>query len=119
MLINLSNHPVALWQVAQLNAAVNYGEIVDLPFPDIDPAGDEAYIQLLCEEYLKKILQLAQGKKTIVHVMGEMTFTFYLVKALQERGIECIASTTSRIVTEPTINSKKVQFAFIKFRKYI
>ena len=35
--INLSNHPSAAWGADQLAAAAQYGTIVDVPFPNIDP----------------------------------------------------------------------------------
>ncbi|GHT29238.1 hypothetical protein AGMMS49574_05430 [Bacteroidia bacterium] len=119
ILINLSNHPSANWQPAQLEAASAYGEIIDIPFPEVDPTGDEEYIQLLCNEYVAKVMQYAEGCKPVVHLMGEMTFTFCLVKALQAKGIECIASTTERIVSEIGADYREVQFVFAKFRKYI
>ncbi|MDR3261870.1 MAG: hypothetical protein LBT78_08560 [Tannerella sp.] len=54
MLINLSNHPSALWQAPQLEVATVYGEIIDLPFPVVDPEGDATYIQSLGKEYIFK-----------------------------------------------------------------
>ena len=33
MLINLTNHPLSKWDEAQLQAAAQYGECVDIPFP--------------------------------------------------------------------------------------
>ena len=35
MIINLSNHPKETWQEKQLQAARAYGELVDLPFPQL------------------------------------------------------------------------------------
>ena len=37
MFINLTNHPSATWSEEQLKAARQYGEIVDLHFPIIEP----------------------------------------------------------------------------------
>ena len=37
MFINLSNHPHFRWLPEQLKAAECYGEVVDLPFPQIPP----------------------------------------------------------------------------------
>jgi hypothetical protein len=39
-------------------------------------------------------------KPAAVHLMGEMTFTFALVRKLQAAGIRCVASTTARDVVE-------------------
>jgi hypothetical protein len=119
MLINLSNHPSAMWQEAQLKAAAVYGEIIDIPFPDIDPNGDEMYIESLCNEYLGKILRIMPGEAAVVHVMGETTFTHRLVKALHAKGVGCVASTTQRIVCETGNGVKEALFVFSRFRKYI
>jgi hypothetical protein len=117
MIINLSNHRSTLWQAAQLEAASVYGEIIDLPFPAVNPEGDEEYIQSLGKEYLEKVEQLAQGKNVTVHLMGELTLTYCLVNALLEKGIKCIASTTER-VSEEKDGAKISEFRFKQFREY-
>lgn len=48
MFINFSNHPHALWSAEQQAAAQRYGTVVDLAFPAIDPAADEAGAGLPC-----------------------------------------------------------------------
>jgi len=122
ILINLSNHPSVHWSSEQLAASQVYGEIVDISFPNIDPAGDGEYIQSLCDEYLLKIDALCRDvacnvSTVIVHIMGEMTFTFAMVKALQEKGITCIASTTERVTKEEN-GVKTSEFRFVSFRNY-
>lgn len=119
MLINLSNHPSASWSPQQLAAAKVYGEIVDLPFPAVDPEADEAEIAALGDEYLFKIKQLAQGKNVVVHLMGEMTLSFCLVRLLQDVGITCVASTSERMVEEEHNGKKEVYFLFKQFRAYV
>lgn len=119
MLINLTNHPSSLWCDKQLEAARIYGEIMDMPFPAIDEMADEAYIEALADEYFQKILELAKDKNVTVHLMGELTFTFALLKRLQEHGIPCVASTSKRIVKEETAGRKgEVIFQFERFRRY-
>jgi hypothetical protein len=119
MLINLSNHPSSLWGETQTSEAnVRFGEIIDLPFPVVDPAGDEKYIQALVEEYIPKIQFLTHGSsRATVHIMGELTFTFAMVAALQKLGVKCLASTTNRITTEEN-GLKTSEFRFVKFREY-
>jgi CRISPR-associated Csx2 family protein len=117
LFINLSNHSSAFWQAPQLEAATVYGEIIDLPFPFVNPEGDEKYIQSLGNEYVEKIEQLAQGKNVTVHLMGELTLTYCLVKILITKGIKCIASTTERIVKEKD-GIKTSEFRFKQFREY-
>jgi hypothetical protein len=50
--------------------------------------------------------------------MGEMTFTFTLVKKLKQAGIPCLASTMERLVKEED-GKKIVEFKFVQFREYV
>ena len=120
MLINLTNHPSSRWSEKQrTEAEAEYGEIVDLPFPVIDEAGDEKYIATLADEYLNKIVNLSDMQSVVVHLMGEQTFSYALIKRLRERGITCVASTTKRIVKEEVPGKKsEVIFQFERFRAY-
>ena len=120
LLINLTNHPSSRWSEKQLEAARVYGEIYDMPFPAIDEMGDEEYIALLADEFLLKILEIAKSNSIVVHLMGELTFTLALLKLLQANGIECIASTSKRIVKGETAGHKEeVIFRFERFRRYL
>lgn len=119
MLINLTNHPSSRWSDKQKAAAEEYGEIVDMPFPVIDEAGDEKYIATLADEYFNKIVKLSDTQSVVVHLMGEQTFSYALIKRLRERGITCVASTTKRIVKEEVPGKKsEVIFQFERFRAY-
>lgn len=119
MLINLTNHPSSRWSEKQKAAAVEFGEIVDVPFPVIDEAGDEKYISDLADEYLKKIVNLSDSEPIVVHLMGEQSFSYALISRLRERGITCVASTTKRIVKEEEPGKKsEVIFQFERFRAY-
>jgi len=120
MLINLTNHPSAGWsQEQKLKAIELYQEIIDMPFPDVDPNGDEEYIENLTNEYLNKVLEIKNrtSKKLVVHLMGELTFCFALIVKLKANRIKCIASTTKRIVEEKD-GIKTSIFKFCKFREY-
>ena len=119
MLINLSNHPQSIWDKQQLQAATEFGKLVDLPFPLVDADGDEGYIDRLANEYVIKVQQIGEGKRVTVHLMGEMTFTFALLSKLQAMGIPCIASTTRRMVVEDQPGHKDVTFQFVRFRYYL
>jgi hypothetical protein len=118
MLLNLSNHPSHLWSPEQTAAAKNqFGGVTDLPFPKILPEADEAAIENLVGEYIHKITAL-QPPVAAVHLMGEMTFTFALVRKLQAAGIRCVASTTARDVVEEG-GVKVSKFRFVRFRGYL
>ena len=58
MFINFSNHPYAQWSAEQKAAAQVYGKVIDLAFPAIDPAADEAALDSLAAVYADHILHL-------------------------------------------------------------
>jgi len=128
MLINLSNHPSQNWSEDQRQAAVQqYSEIIDLPFPQIDPEATAKAVQELAVEYIDKIIRMLgytdvytfDFKANAVHVMGEMTFAFNVIKLLQQRGITCVASTTERNVIAEQDGKKTLIFKFVQFREYL
>jgi len=121
MLINLSNHPYAQWNEEQKRASETFGDCVDLPFPSIDPDGDEEYIVRMAEEYYQKIVQFVETEpnvKVTVHLMGEMTFLYALLEKLKQNNIRCIASTTQRKGIDLGNGRKDIQFQFVRFRYY-
>lgn len=119
MLINLSNHPSNKWSTNQMEAAISlFGEVIDLPFPLVDPCGDESYIELLASEYVSKVIALTKGNPYVVHLMGEMTLSFAILKILTNMGVQCVASTSERVVKEVGEGRKEATFSFVKFRKY-
>ena len=130
MLINLSNHPTAMWLPEQTEAAHRtYGEVFDLPFPTVPADADEADIQTIAQEYLKKVQTIAQEylnkvqtfsppAEAVVHIMGEMTLTYALVCLLKQAGYTCVASTSVREVYEEEPGKKTAVFRFVRFRKY-
>ena len=79
MFVNFSNHPSAHWDEKQIRMARCYGDIVDIPFPDIPPEEDEAYITSLTERYVRLIVEQYSPQKDVVHIMGEMCFSFSLI----------------------------------------
>ncbi len=120
MLINISNHPHKGWQSAQRKAAEIYGNVIDIPFPNVPPQASTTEVEVMTARYLNHILNvMKQGEKLpmAVHLMGEMTFTYALTHKLRAQGIPCVASTTERVVTMDG-DSKKTTFKFIQFRPY-
>lgn len=118
LFLNLSNHSSDKWSKAQLDAARAYGEVVDMPFPEIDPGATTEEIHRLAEEYAEKITSSYPDRDLTIHLMGEMTFTFRLVTLLHARGVRCVASTTQRKTSELPDSTKESIFEFQAFRKY-
>ena len=117
--INLSNHPSTNWSIKQTEAAKYYGEIVDIDFPLIRAEADETEIEELAEQYLERILE---HDCRAVMVQGEFTFTYHFIKLLEKKQITALAACTER-KSEEAVNpdgstTKKVNFQFVRFRKY-
>lgn len=116
MFVNLTNHPSEGWSEEQLAAAHEYGEIVDIHFPNIEPSFTSSMVNSLADVTVDTIT--AMGKDIVVHVMGEMTYTYAVVSRLKSLGITCLASTTERnIITMPD-GKKLSEFRFVQFREY-
>lgn len=116
--INLSNHPSDLWEEKQLKAAKQYGEIIDMPFPQVGPKTSHEDILALADECVHTLEEKAHDTDITVHVMGEMTLTYAIVSRLKEMGIRCVASTTERNTAVDDSGVKTSVFAFRMFREY-
>lgn len=117
--LNITNHPVSEWSEKQLSEALKYGSIEELPFPYVSPEVSEAEIKSLADKCLALITEKINGKVATIHIMGEMTLTFAIVKRLQAMGIKCLASTTERCVKVLDNGIKESTFNFIGFREYV
>ena len=118
MFVNFSNHPSRHWDDRQMEAARCYGDVVDLPFPVVVPDADSQELQPLAQDCVQMILSQGEAGSITVHIMGEMTLTFMIVKLLKEKGIRCVASTTERKTTYNDDGTKLSEFSFVKFREY-
>ena len=122
--INVSNHPSNKWSSDQIKAAqdiVKNGPIVDAPFPQINPEFSSSDVIELADTFTNILLDLIQEYEAdyvVFHIMGEMNFTYNLVKNLNEEGYHCYASTTKRNVIEDENGVKTSVFEFVQFREY-
>lgn len=116
ILVNLSNHPRDSWSEKQLEVAEKqFGEVVDIPFPNIAPSLNSEEVLALVKEYSQKVLKI---NPLAIHVMGEMTFTMAMVLEMKALGVPCFASTSERNVVLTDEGKKEVTFNFVQFRKY-
>lgn len=99
-----------------MKAAQQYGEIVDISFPSIGPYFTSKGINELAETAVEGIRAL--DSNPVVHIMGEMTFTYAVVSRLKALGIACVASTTERLVKMMPDGKKISEFKFVQFREY-
>lgn len=116
--INHSNHPSQAWGNKQREEAERYGAIVDMPFPDINPQATIEEIKALAIENGEAIL--AKKPKAVL-CQGEFTYTYQLVKFLQDHGVLALAACSKRQVQawkEGEEEHKSVVFVFTQFRNY-
>ncbi len=121
MFINFSNHPSDRWDINQVNAAIKYGEIIDIAFPEVPATADENAIIKLAEEYTTKIINVLPGSGAVM-VQGEFTLSYVVINRLKEKNIKVLAACSERNVIE-TIDDdgnsiKKSIFSFARFREY-
>ena len=123
MLLNLSNHPLTQWSAKQKETAkIQFGEVIDLPFPFIEPELTTSEVKKTVSDYYLRVIHLfGKNKKTTmqnaIHIQGEFTFVFHLVTLLKKAGVKCVASTSKRDVQQVD-NKKIINFNFIQFREY-
>lgn len=119
--VNFSNHNSSKWAPSQVEAAEKYGDIVDVPFPAVNPSATKEDIQTLAEKSVSEIL--AQHP-SIVMVQGESTLVYAVVNKLQSKGIPCCAACTRRRSEEELQQlsaaglTREGMFAFMGFREY-
>lgn len=119
MFINYSNHPSKEWGEKQLQAAMQYGPILDIPFPSISPELTEEEMDRLAARQAQLIL--SYGSPTVM-VQGEAVFSFRLVTILKSRGLTVLAACSNREATVCTLADgtavKESAFRFVRFFPY-
>jgi len=119
--VNLSNHPSHLWVKEQREAA---GEnIIDFPFPNIDPRATRLDIGLMAINTYNAIMkEVGNGyvsDNITILVQGEMGFVYQMVEYLHLQGIMRVVHATSERLSEVMPSGDKlVTFKFIQFRLY-
>lgn len=112
MLVNFSNYPQKLWSKELIQAAGEYGEVVDINFPNVDNSLDEGDVAALADVLTEKIMAY---KPDAVICQGEFTLLYAVVCRLKAADIKvmklCLERRTDQITKKPV-------FDFIKFREY-
>jgi hypothetical protein len=129
MLINLTNHPFEKWSQPQQDAASEqFGQVVDIAFPVIDPALGMvgalarqycARVDAIFAEYCAAQHDDEDGKANGVHLMGETSFVvefaLYWCTAGEVRE-PLYVSTTEREKVENPDGTFTQSFRFVRFR---
>ena len=118
MFINFSNHPSERWGTKQLEAAKQYGEIVDIAFPYIDPQYTSEEVKNIAEVYADKIISL---NPRCVLCQGEFCVSYHVINRLKQEKIQVVAACSERKAEEIKLGDelkKTSRFYFIQFREY-
>ena len=117
--INLTNHASDRWSSEQRSAALQYGGIVDVPFPLVPAEANEKDVESMARKLVEEIESL---HPTAVCCQGEMTLTYRIVCLLKQKGICVLAASSAREVVEEVApdgtTHKTAVFRFCRFREY-
>lgn len=118
MFVNVSNHPSKNWGKIQISEARKYGEIIDIPFPAVDPKASKEDVYHKAELCVKEILN--KSPKCVL-CQGEFCLTNRIVELLKAENILVVAACSERKVVEYNqdgVDKKEVIFEFVKYREY-
>ena len=134
MFINYTNHPSASWGEKQTDEAKKYGEIVDMPFPNISPQMTAQELMKQAKEHGDNIITVVEYEEnSAVLCQGESVFTYMLVNYLLSkklgahrwqsglRNLKVLSAVSERRVVEIVdgdVTQKKSEFFFEGFREY-
>lgn len=116
--INYTNHPSAGWSGEQKEAAQKYGDIVDVPFPQVPPEWSEEQVCRAAREEAEKLLAM---KPAAVLCQGDFTFAYAVIQLLKKKKIPVLAACSRRDVKEWQEQGKSMKssvFRFVRFRQY-
>ena len=112
--VNFSNHPSNNWEAAQTAAAREYGDIVDIKFPEVDPRSSAEDIRSMGMEYTEMILEYAPAA---VMCQGEFTLCYTVINELKKNNVKVLAACARRMVEEKD-GVRIARFEFEGFREY-
>lgn len=119
MFVNFSNHPSLNWSEKQRREAQTFGEIMDIPFPEIPAMATTAEVVRMAEYWADQIQRI---QPECIMCQGEFTFTMAVIRRLQKAGIRCVTACTERIAAEQIVRNGIVEktsvFEFRQFREY-
>ena len=117
--VNLSNHPSIQWPEDQLLAARNLGDVIDLPFPDVNPSWTLHEVSQIADGLVESLaVQFLDQEAPIVLVQGEMTLLYQILVRLKKKQWRALAATTQRDVHRLDNGTEIRRFVFCGFRDY-
>jgi len=119
-LINISNHPSTRWSDEQKEASKEFAsEIIDVPFPLVNPSANTAEICQLANDIFYKHI-VPKRKNCILMIQGEFSLRYALFMLCKANGFSIAIPTTKREVQEKFLPDgsviKQAVFKFIRWR---
>lgn len=115
--VNFSNLHTNRWSDTMLDAAMDLaddGEIVNVPFPQVDPGASSEQIEIMAKDCLLKIIN---KNPAAVFCQGEFSLCFKVVCLLKENNIPAYTLCNERIISKE--DGKSISgFRFVQFRKF-
>ncbi|WP_407445922.1 hypothetical protein [Fibrobacter sp.] len=119
MFFNLSNHPHTNWGNTQLKAAHKWGEIIDIPFPDVKGQSSEQDILVSAQKCLQELKVAADDA---IFVAGEYGTVFPIVDELLDQGKTVLSSVSINELDYRTgengAHERTIRFNFVNFVPY-
>ena len=116
---NISAHTLTGAQIEDVESRWGIDVIVDCPIGNVDPHKSTNEI---LEDAEKFVDALNVDGCDVAMVAGEPVMTMCLVKALQKKGVTCVAATTERVSVEKTLEDgsvvKQNVFNHVMFREF-
>lgn len=88
---NISNHPSSKWDEKQLEAANEFGEIIDIRMPHIPADRDIYYVLNVASAVVKEVVKYAQKNEVVAMVTAESTLEYAIITGLHQCNIKCVA----------------------------
>lgn len=117
---NITNRPSNEWDKKQLEAAKEFGEIIDLPIPEVPATATERTIHSFAADMVGTMLAKKLTEDCVISalVKGEPTLVYSIVTGAKMEGIQCYASSFAPYTVENSDGTKTVNYEFDHFRAY-
>ncbi len=122
MFVNYSNHASGKWPEKQRREAQKYGEIVDVPFPDIPVSATTEEVEVIADKEFQRIQEvIGTEESAVVLCQGEFTLAYHIISLCRRHRIPAVCAVSQRVVhemNEGDVVHKSVEFRFQGFRRY-
>jgi len=123
--INCTRHPSGRWGAPQREAAEKLGPIVDIFFPEVDPAASAEEVRQQAFELLEQLNRIASGHDVAwIHLMGEQSIVGAMMRDVACEGdgkTPCLrfVVTTHRRAMVGEAGKDVWRWGFVQFREVL